>query len=564
MRLSNHESVAFRKKAHTGALVCSLLVIFGILFSACGSNAPASHTNPNTPLTIVGGPGGDYSVAFSPYTAGSVSPGTQGLIYETLLMPNELNGTLSPWLATSYDFSSDAKTLTFHIRQNVKWSDGQPFTANDVAFSFNLLKQYPAADTSSLWATLQSVTATDQYTVTLVLQRPYSPILYYVGKTFIVPQHIFSKVGDPTKYTNPHPVGTGPYVLKSFTPQLVTLQKNPNYWGTAPQVNLLNFPAYDSNQSVELDLDRGNIDWAGVFTPNIQQTYVNRDPSHFHYWFPASSTTLLYLNLARSPFNQLAVRQAISLALDRQKMATVGESGYSTLPSPTGLVLPNQQSYLASQYSNLLLNRTNITQANQLMQSAGFTKGSDGIYVGKDGKKLSFSIIGVTGWTDEITDDQIIAESLKQIGMSVTVNSIAYNNYFNDLQMGNFDMALNGSTNGVTPFYFYDALLNSKDSAPIGQQASTNWERWQNPTTDSLLSQYTATTDLSQQKQIIQQLEQIMVDQIPAIPLFYGVYFYEYSTAHFVGWPTRDNPYAVPAPWAAPDYESIILHLKPA
>lgn len=564
MRLSNHESIVFKTKAHTGALLCSMLVIFGMLCSACGGSAPASHTNPNTPLTIVGGPGGDYSVAFSPYTAGSVSPGAQGLIYETLLMPNELNGTLSPWLASSYSFSSDAKTLTFHIRQNVKWSDGQPFTANDVAFSFNLLKQYPAADTSSLWSTLRSVTATDQYTVTMVLQHAYSPFLYYAGKTFIVPQHIFSTVGDPTKYTNPKPVGTGPYVLKSFTPQLVTLQKNPSYWGTAPQVNILRFPAYDSNNSVELDLDRGNIDWAGVFTPNIQKTYVNRDPSHFHYWFPASSTTLLYLNLARSPFNQLAVRQAISLALDRQKMTTVGESGYSTLPSPTGLVLPNQQSYLASAYSNQLMNNTDITKANQLMQSAGLTKGSDGIYVGKDGKKLSFSIIGVTGWTDEITNDQIMAQDLKQIGMNVTVNAISYNNYFNDLQMGNFDMALNGSTNGITPFYFYDALLNSKDTAPIGQQASTNWERWQNPTTDNLLSQYTATTNLTQQKQIITQLEQVMVDQIPAVPLFYGVYFYEYSTAHFTGWPDKSNPYAVPAPWAAPDYESIILHLKPA
>ncbi len=559
---SNAVATILKAKSRVGALCALLLIVFSLVLSACGAAAPKS--NPNQPLTIVGGPTGDMSRNFSPLVSSGAAPGTQGMIYETLLMFNLLKGTTNPWLASSYQVSPDATTITFHTRPGVKWSDGQAFTANDVAFTFQLLKQYPAADGASIWARTKSVMAVDASTVAITLKQPYSPMISYIGGVYIVPQHLWANVGDPTRYANPNPVGTGPFLFSKFTPQLVTLTKNPNYWQPGkPLVNKLLFPAYNSNQSVELDMDHGNIDWTGLFSPNIQQTYVSRDPAHFHYWFPPSNTALLYLNLTRAPFNQLAVRQAISLALDRQKMVTVGESGYSQLPSPTGLVLPNQQSYLAPQYNNVLLNTVNTVKANQLMQEAGFTKGSDGFYTDKSGKKLTFSVIGVSGWTDEITNDQIIADNLKQIGMNVSVNAISYSTYFNDLQTGNFDMALNGSTNGLTPFYFFDALLNSKDSAPIGQAASTNWERWQNPATDQLLNQYASTSDINQQKQIVVQLETLVAEQLPAIPLFYGVFFYEYSTAHFTGWPTENNPFIAPAPWKAPECEFVVLNLKP-
>jgi peptide/nickel transport system substrate-binding protein len=124
-------------------------------------------------------------------------------------------------------------------------------------------------------------------------------------------------------------------------------------------------------------------------------------------------------------------------------------------------------------------------------------------------------------------------------------------------------MAVSWSTTGPTPYYFYNSLLSSKNTAPIGQSAPTNWERWQSASTDNLLDQYATTTDPKVQQQAISSLEQTMVQQVPSIPLVYGANFYEYSTAHFTGWPDQNNPFAVPTPETVPDCEAVVLNLKP-
>jgi peptide/nickel transport system substrate-binding protein len=440
----------------------------------------------------------------------------------------------------------------------VKWSNGQAFTANDAAFTFNLLKKYPAADTNNLWHYLQSVTAPNASTLVLMLKQPYSPILWYAGgQTYMVPQSQWANVGDPTKYSNPKPVGTGPFMLDTFAPQLVTYKKNTNYWQPGkPQVNELRYPAYDSNQSVELDLDQGNLDWVGLFTPDVQKTYVSRDPAHNHYWAPLNSPTVLFMNLTKAPFNQQAVRQAINGALDREAMSTTAESGYDPPASPTGLVLPNQQSYLAPQYTNL---KTTVDPAKSiaLLQSAGFIRGANGIFQDKSGKPLSFSLDVVTGWTDWITMGQIIATNLKAIGINITVNTLAFSAYASALQTGNYQMGLGSVSAGPTPYFFYNALLN-------GQNAATpNDERWNDARTNQLLDQFATTTNPTEQKQAIQGLEQIMVQQVPVIMLVNASYLTEYSSTRFTGWPDQSNPYAVPDPWEQPDCETIVLNLKP-
>jgi peptide/nickel transport system substrate-binding protein len=557
---------AFTKKAQKGALFLSLLVVFGMVLSACGgASGGGSKANPNAPLTIQNGPVGDYTQNFSPFSP-SPDPGTDGMVYETLLMFNQLDGSVQPWLASSYQMSSDAKTITFTIRQGVKWSDGEAFTPADVAFTFNMLKQYPDADLGGLWAELNSVTVNGN-NVVFTLKKPDSSILWNLaGQTYIVPQHIFSKIGDPAKYINAKPVGTGPYTLDNFTPQLIAYKKNPNYWQPGkPQVNELHYVAYDSNQSVELDLDQGNLDWVGLFTPNVQKTYVARDPAHYHYYAPSNSPTVLYMNLAKAPFNQLAVRQAILDSLDLQQMSTNAESGYDPPASQTGLVLPNQQSYLAPQYANLT-HTVDTAKAISLLKGAGFTQGANGIFKDSSGKQLSFNIDVVTGWTDWVAMAQIIAANLKAIGINATTNAIAQPSYVAALQNGNYDMGIGSIAAGPTPYYFFNELLNSKFTRPIGQAAAPNAndERWMDSKTDTLLAQFAGSADPNVQKQAIQGLEQIMVNQVPAIPLVNASFLTEYSSKNFTGWPDQSNAYAAPDPWAAPAAENVVLHLKPA
>jgi len=431
-----HSSGKAKTRTKTVALACLALCL--LLLAACGQGAgnTSQASKSSGVLNIVPSPKGDFTNGFSPYSS-SANYGSQGMIYETLLFFNRMNSQTQPWLAQSYAFSSDAKTVTFHLRTDVKWSDGQAFTSADVAFTLDMLKQYPTADTNGLWQYLQQVSTPDSSTVVVQLKAAYTPVLWYLaGQTWIVSKHEYASAGDPTKFADDSPVGTGPFVLKSFTPQLIDLKKNTSYWQPGkPAVNEIRYPSFNSNTSAELLLQRGDVDWTGLFTPNIQQTYVSKDPAHNHYWFPNRNIVMLYLNTAKAPFNQLAVREAISSAIDRDKIYKIAESNYEPVSSPTGLVLPANQSNLNPTYASSAFS-LDTAKADQLLTGAGFTKGSDGIYADKSGKKLSFQIDVVTGWTDWVTADQIISDNLKAIGIDAKVNSIAFNSYFSALQMG--------------------------------------------------------------------------------------------------------------------------------
>jgi len=557
-------SATFGAKTRTGVLVTSCLVILIMLLSACGGSSATSKSGAkSTTLTLVTSPKGDFTNNFSPY-APSASDGVQGPVYETLLFFNRVDGSVKPWLASSYKFSGDAKSLTFNLRQGVKWTDGQAFTSDDVVFTLNTLKQYPAADSGGLWQYLDQVSAPDANTVTVTFKKAYTPILWYLGgQTWMLPKHLWSSAGDPTKYANTSPVGTGPFKLKSFSPQLIDYAKNPNYWQPGkPEVAELKYPSYNSNTGAELVLSQGQLDWTGLFTPDIQKTYVNRDPAHNHYWFPTRNVVMLYLNTAKAPFNKLAVRQAISSALDREQMYKVAESGYEPVSSPTGLVLPSNKSFLSPDYANSAYT-LDTAKSTQLLESAGFKKGSDGIYADASGKKLSFNINVVNGWTDWVTNCQIMADNLKKIGIDSKVNAVSFNAYFSAMQTGTFDSVISWTNAGPTPFFIYNSMLNSSNTKPLGQSAISNWERWNDPTTDALLNQYATSTDPAVQQQAIAGLQKVMVEQVPSIPLVYGATWNEYSTARFTGWPTADNPYASPAPFDYPDNAVVLLNLHP-
>jgi peptide/nickel transport system substrate-binding protein len=371
-------------------------------------------------------------------------------------------------------------------------------------------------------------------------------------------------VSNPVTYTNPDPIGTGPYLLKSFSPQLYVFDRNPHFWQPGkPSINEIRYPSFNSNTSADLLLSQGSVDWTGLFTPNVNKTFVSRDPAHNHYWFPPNNVVTLYLNLTKYPFNTLAVRQAISAAIDRNKLYNVGEGGYEPPAHPTGLVLPANKNFLSPTYAKASF-AVDTAKVASLLQGAGFRKGNDGIYVDKSGNRLAFNINVVSGWTDWVTDSQILASNLQAAGMDVKVNTISFNAYYGSLQTGTFDTAISWTSPGPTPYFLYNSMLASTNTAPIGQPATSNFERWRDPTTDRLLQQYTSSPNPAVQQEAIAGIQKIMVEQLPTIPLIYGATWYEYSTAHFVGWPDQQHPYAMPAPYAYPDEEIVVLNLRQA
>ncbi len=571
-------SSAFKAKTtRRGAYLLSVLLILAFVLAACGGGGSTTTTSRATTLRVLSAPGQTNPDFFNPFfsTNGGSDYGTQGFLYETLYFVNLYNGQATPWLASSYSYNSDLTQLTFTIRPNVKWNDGQPFTSQDVVFTFNLMKQYPALDQNGVIPIIKSVTAPDSSTVVFTLVHPDSTALFRIGdQVFIVPQHVWSTVnGDPSKFANDkNPVGTGPYLLNSFSQQLIVYKRNPNYWGTKPQVQTIEVPSIKDNNTAITDMIKGELDWMGSgWNPALDPAYIGKDPTHNHEWFAASNTVMLYLNLQKAPFNNLLVRKAISAAINRNQLPQ-GVAEYAKVANPTAVITPTLNDWIAPQFQNMSF-QYSPSQAESYLQQAGFHKGSDGFYRDSSGKEFTMSIDVVNGWNDWDQDVQFIVNDLRAAGINASMNSESgYTPYYTAISTGDYDAAISWTNSGPTPYYAYQALLSSANSAPPGKTISgTNFERWDGTTsdglsaqTDKLLSQYEETTDVNVQKQAIAGIESIMVNQLPAIPLTVNVYWDEYTTKNWTGWPSASNPYDSGAPYNAPDNENVVLHLTPA
>ena len=295
-----------------------------------------------TVLTATVGPRqGVWTRSFNPFRSEAESrwPTWAG-IYEPLIISNRATGTFTPWLATAYAWSADNLTLSFTTRAGVTWSDGVPFTARDVAFTFDLMRRFPALDHDGVWQFLASVTAPDARTVEFRLKRPYTPGLLFIGEQAIVPEHKWKAVAQPASFDDPSPVGTGPFVeVRRFEPTVYELGRNKTYWQPGkPAVDVLRVPLYRSNEEIVRALAADQVDWASLFFPDIEKDWVAKDPVRHQYWYPDTGpTVLLYLNTRQKPFDDRNVRKAFSMALDRPRITKEAMNGYAPAADATGL-----------------------------------------------------------------------------------------------------------------------------------------------------------------------------------------------------------------------------------
>jgi peptide/nickel transport system substrate-binding protein len=499
---------------------------------------------------------------FNPFSANQRS-GTP-YMYEPLEYVNQLDGTYTPFLATGHAFVNNT-TLTFTMRAGAKWSDGQPITAQDVVYTFDLMKSHAALDSAGVWKHLKSVTAAGD-TVTFAFTSPDVPFAGTIAQTLIVPQHIWSKVADPVTYANTAPVTSGPYTVGSFTPNQYTLKKNPDSWDAGQvQVDKLVFPALTGNATSQLELSRGDYDWATLFIPDVQKTWVDKDPANNKYWFPAGGVISLYMNLTKAPFNSAAFRQGLSYGLDRAQIADKAENGYVQPAAQDGL-LPALSSWRDPSLPAQGQVAFDAAKAQSLFAQAGYHRSGSKL-VGPNGKQVSFSVNVPNGFSDWLQGAQVLQQQMASLGITLKIQTPEYAAYFADLQSGQFDTALGGFGGTGNPYTDLDSLLDSQLSAPAGKTAASNFERWQDPSTDALLHTLEISTNAAQQKQAVYGLEHVMLNQVPVVSLFYGATWGEYSTKNFTGWPDATHPYAPPAPYGspAPDKSTplmIITHLK--
>ena len=551
---------------------CAVLAIAAML-AACGgsskksstasaSNAAATTSSGSSAvLTVESAQQNAITQNFNPFIQSSAATllGATSLVYEPLLQTNAIKpGQYYNWLATGYSWSNGGKSITFTIRPGVKWSNGTAMTAADVAFTFNLLKRYP--DVNNFGLAVGSVSSSgNQVTINFATPQ-YANLQNIAGQTYIVPESIWSKVGDPGKYAAANPVGTGPYTVSQFNSQGITLKANPSYWGGKPAVSTVQFPTYASANTALAALQTDQLHWAGNFIPGVHQVFEAGHPTH-QTWFVPIQTNSLEPNLTKFPTNQLAVRKAISLAIDRTALSQQAEGGIEPpVSNASGLTLPIFQQFLSPSVTNTTLNaHSDIAGAKQVLQQAGYVLGSDGLFRTKSGQKLTINITNPSSFSDYATGDQLIAGWLRKAGLDANFVGQSVTAWSSDLATGNFQMTSHWSQTSVSPYQLYNDWLNS---AQATYNAAGDFERLKDSNVDAMLNKLAAANSVAEQQTDLAPIEQYVAQNLPIIPTVYGVVFDEYNTGKFTGWPTASNPYESGSP-NTPTNEVVILRLRP-
>ncbi|MGW5274969.1 ABC transporter substrate-binding protein [Streptomyces sp. NPDC004044] len=528
------------RRFRPATLVAAALLLTGC--SGTGTNA-AGDTSGDQLLTIPREDFATFTRNFNPFAPGQVvAPLTTQAIYEAMLVYNPANGKATPWLATSWETGADGRTVTFTLRDGVKWSDGKPLTAEDVAYTFGLQKKLLGG-----YEYLKSAKAEGANKVVFSLTKPYSPGLFELGKQIIVPKHVWEKVKDPAKDTNPNPVGTGPYTkVANFQSQSYELRRNTEYWQPKKQrIAGIRVLGFSGNDSANLAFVNGEADWTQSFIPDVQKSFVDKDPKHNMYWYPRTGSMVEWtMNTTRAPFDDPEVRKALSQAVDRGSVTKVGMNGYTEPADCTGLSGGYDKWRDAAVANSCTWTEHDATAAGKALDAAGYKKGSDGKRRLKSGKPFTFTISVGSASSDWLSVADIIKQNLAGIGVTANVKSPDWAAVVSGYETGDYDTGIVWSDNGATPFQFYRTTMGTESVKPVGTKAVSNYHRFGDKKADRLLNEFAAATDEAGQKAKVDALQKLFAEDAPVVPLFPGPEWGAYTDTRFTGWPTEDNPYA--------------------
>lgn len=543
--------------------VTSALAAAGL--AACGSGSPSSQAA-NSGVLNIGMPNGPQTENHNPLLISSAasSLGYRRVIYEPLVMTNVVKPTDpgKPWLATKWAWSSDYRTLTLTIRDGVSFSDGQPMSAEDVAYTFELLKKMPALNADAI--PYGDITQNGNQVV-LTFLKPQFVNQVKILTTMVVPKHIWSKMADPATDPVKNPVGTGPYTLKSFTAQTTTVVLRDKYWQEQPKVKEIRYTSYSDNNAQTTALTNGSAEWSFVFIPNYQAVYVDKDPAHNKLWFPAVlGIHGLFLNTTRAPLDNPALRRAMAKVINRDDIFKQGEAGYfyPKVDSVTGIPIPAGEKFIASQHKGKTFS-VDVEAAKRELTGAGFRFDGNTL-LDPSGKPVTFTLSNPSGWSDYITDLEIIKDNLSKIGITAKVDKANQDSWLTGIDAGNFEASMHWTNSGATPYDLYQSMMDGALYKPVGTPGvNGNWGRYRNDAATSALERYASAGDEGSRATALNALQDIMVDQMPVIVTSAANGGGEYTTKNWVGWPDEANPYG-PAQPTLINALDIILHLRPA
>ncbi|WNR43096.1 ABC transporter substrate-binding protein [Paenibacillus roseipurpureus] len=528
--------------------IIGLLVIASMVLTACGETEKeggAKNVAEQTAGTVT--PGGELVWALAgTITSDSLDAHKAGFAPTTRVMRSLYDSlvvelpdhTIKPWLATSWELSSDKKSYTFHLRKDVKFHDGTPFNAEAVKFNFDRIID-PATKASSSLNELGTYTSTDvidEFTVKVNFKTPFAPFLSNAAKVdlgFVSPTAV-KKYGDAFPQ---NPVGTGPFKLKKITPSSqVEFEKNPDYnWG--PSTAKHQGPAYLDKLTVKYVeeeatrvsvLQSKQVQVADIIPPqNLVALKADKNFNVLETELLQANFTL-YLNIQKAPWNDLNIRKAFRSALDIDvavKTIYLGTSKQGWSP-----ISPQQFAYTPTRENAY---KVDVAKSNQTLEEAGWIKGADG-YRSKDGKRLTVEVIDTQGNREKRLDlIAIFTQQLKQVGIELKVISLPTGTYTDRRNKGDYDLIAASQFSGDPDVL--RQLYSTKGPSKQNNIAKTN-----DPKLDELLEQGYLETEPEKRKAYYKDAQEYIIDNVYGIPTY--VFNYSVATTKEVKGITFDSP----------------------
>src|SRR5437660_1712744 len=586
-------------------VLTSLVGIAALLIAVgCNQTTPTTASG-GKPLIAEPTTGVTFSEDFNPYDNNAVasSMGTRSMVNEPLVEFDQLDATVAgthPWLATAYTFQNGGKDLQVTIRQGVKFSDGSAFGPADVAATFKML-QNPTTNTRGVPPQASEPTVNGNNVTLHFSSAQYTGLFNILSNTFMLKASMAAQIASNPTMTIKVPLGTGPFMLASYTSSLIKWKPNPNYWGGTPPESEIDTPSIATNAAASDALISGQLDWAGNDIPNVYANYVNLNPLTNHAWFAAGSTVTLWFNLnpgngGATGIDEPAVRKAVSYGVDRNALAQLGESGYEQpASSSSALILPNQNAFLLS--DGTMKNDLSISGSGpdaaaakaanlpagadvyDVLKAGGWTPPASSRYDSgtgtfksggncdgtntancwtKGGKIIKFSVYDPVPFSDYWENAALISQELQPLGMAVTTKPAQGYSDWNTTLTSNpsgWQTMIHWGAGGSIPYTQYNDWFASTAAQQIG---------YSNADAKAALTAYASTdpTDTTALYPLVQKLEKIMSTDVPYAPLLYGADWNVYSSAKYTGWPNQSHPYMNPSP-SDPQMPYILMQLKP-